>query len=145
VAVNLIKGRLGEALVTALFQQAGWQVLPFGIETFLPVGKGRILSKNSKATQDLRALPDLVVYHPQPDGTIHPYLVEVKTHLREPALEDNEQHRLIVGVWVSPAGIQARWLGRDASPNHYRRIEHVLSLDLDTIEEFHTASARLHS
>ena len=104
-----IKGRLGEALAATLLEAAGWQVTQFGVEHHLPlaVNDG---SKASDALQTIRSLPDFLIFRPSSDS-IHPFLVEVKTHLSCPDWSVYMRYGLVLGIWISPHGVLGSWIG----------------------------------
>jgi hypothetical protein len=74
--LNLVKGRLAQVLIETIFQEFGYEVYPYGYESYLT----NIIKSMRKGTANLpvrkiRASPDLFVYDRElNDG----YLVEVK-------------------------------------------------------------------
>lgn len=74
---NALMGYFFKNLAILLFDEAGYEVHPFGYESLLPALKRRLYpsSSSSEVEQRIRATPDLIVRNPK-DGTLS--LVEVK-------------------------------------------------------------------
>lgn len=75
--INVTKGRLSETLLKTILGNAGYHVIPFGVETFIPA-----LPKNEyeKLPEKIRTMPDFLVIEPGVTDTRsgNSWLVEVK-------------------------------------------------------------------
>lgn len=149
----LLKAKMGEALVAALFQAQGWHIERIGLEHQLAIEqRGLDGSRGSRAISDM---PDLLAYQERTDG-VRVVLVEVKTHKLAPPADQLERYARFDGVviaWVSPTGIRASWVIADEqglrvpqNSQDYKPIEHVDSLwfDESIMDDFHDMAGHLH-
>jgi len=76
---KLVMGYVFKDLVTVLLDQAGYEVYPYGYESFLPSIKRKLYEKvikSSPVLERVRFMPDIVVYDP---ASKFVQLVEVKS------------------------------------------------------------------
>lgn len=77
VTYGMLKGKVAEAIIFQLFSDAGYSVVRFGYEHTLPELAAKRKGLNGKIANQLRSIPDLVIY--DPDKTVpSPYMIEVK-------------------------------------------------------------------
>lgn len=148
---NHLKGRMGEALVAALFQMQGWSVERMGMEHQLHL-RGLELD-NSRGGKAISELPDLLV-HQQRGKQLKVVLIEVKTHRQAPSAESLRRYFRFDGVlvvWVAPTGILASWILQDhdkvpISVQDYQPIAEIPSLNLDATQlgPYDELASRLH-
>ena len=76
--INSFKGKIAQAIVETIFIEFGFEVFPFGYESYF-TSIIRSLSGNksvSSAALRLRSMPDLMIFNP---GTKSTFLIEVKS------------------------------------------------------------------
>jgi hypothetical protein len=77
---NMIKGRLGEALIEGLFLDLGFNVFRYGMENTIP-GIMKLLSGvRGDVSTNIRKMPDFVIQHPENKKV---YFIEVKFRANE--------------------------------------------------------------
>ena len=77
---NMIKGRLGEALIEGLFLDLGFNVYRYGMENTIP-GIMKLLSGvRTDVANNIRKMPDFVIQHPENKEV---YFIEVKFRASE--------------------------------------------------------------
>jgi DNA-directed RNA polymerase subunit RPC12/RpoP len=61
--INLLKGRLSQVVIEAIFQEFGYEVYPYGYESYLTnIIKSMRKGNANISVRKLRATPDLIVY-----------------------------------------------------------------------------------
>lgn len=61
--INLLKGRLSQVVIETIFQEFGYEVYPYGYESYLTnIIKSMRKSNANISVRKLRATPDLIVY-----------------------------------------------------------------------------------
>ena len=79
--INLLKGRIGQVIVEAVFQKFGYEVYPYGYENrFTNIVKFTTAKKANTTITKLRATPDLIVYDAESNNGA---FVEVKSTTRD--------------------------------------------------------------
>jgi hypothetical protein len=75
---NIVKGRIFEGTVTALFRRARYVTVPLGVETLFPdIDAFTVKEHLDQLPEPLRLLPDLMVYR-WDEGNVKVHFVEVK-------------------------------------------------------------------
>lgn len=72
---NMIKGRLGEALIESLFLDLGFNVYRYGMENTIPGIMKLLRGIRNDTANSIRKMPDFVVQHPKNKEV---YFIEVK-------------------------------------------------------------------
>jgi hypothetical protein len=77
---NMIKGRLGEALIEGLFLDLGFNVYRYGMENTIPGIMKLLRGVRTDVADNIRKMPDFVIQHPD---TREVYFIEVKFRANE--------------------------------------------------------------
>lgn len=84
---NLIKGRIAETMVEALFINLGFNVFPFGMENTIPGIMDLLRGVKDEVSNEIKRMPDFVIHK---DGKAH--FIEVKFRKNEMfSLKDLEE------------------------------------------------------
>ncbi len=79
--INLLKGRIGQVIVEAIFQKFGYEVYPYGYENrFINIMKFTAKKKANTTVAKLRATPDIFVYDTESNNGA---FVEVKSTTKD--------------------------------------------------------------
>ncbi|HPI30301.1 MAG TPA: hypothetical protein PLS26_07210 [Bacteroidales bacterium] len=112
--LNTLKGRMAEQIIKDLFQQSGYNVFNFGLESLHPTLSKNIKFINNKMSTELRFLPDFVVQNSR-QGDL--FYLEVKFRadgcFRFDEKYDTYPYKNAWFVIVSPEKIQCM---------HYKRL-----------------------
>jgi hypothetical protein len=86
---NLIKGRIAETMVEALFIKLGFNVFPFGMENTIPGIMDLLKGVKDEVSNEIKRMPDFVIHK---DGKAH--FIEVKFRKNETfSLKDLEEKK----------------------------------------------------
>ena len=77
---NMIKGRLGEALIEGLFLDLGFHVYRYGMENTIPGIMKLLRGVRTDVADNIRKMPDFVIQHPENKEV---YFIEVKFRASE--------------------------------------------------------------
>lgn len=80
ISENMIKGRLGEALIEGLFLDLGFKVFRYGMENTIPGIMDLLSGVRGDVAKNIRKMPDFVIQHPEKKDV---YFIEVKFRASE--------------------------------------------------------------